>query len=251
MTLTSAVLVPVLASTLVFTASPCDPEAGPESLLGMVLRIAGIPAVPRDVRGKIDDFEGDLYLTTADGKTARRRLTEGGGFRSPVFAPDDEHVLALWHGQLMRVATDRSVVVPEPLLDLPGVTWLGGLSEIDPNVLVVLRDKRGHRGPAVVCLDSLRLAELPSERREINDLLRRLRSAARLYGHTVVVTQAHPDAKGSDVRVELPDQEAIDVSRCGGDFCGQGALSVDGRRVVFVRSRLFSTPPSVRNCGRV
>ncbi len=191
--------------------------------------------MPGEIRGPADDFAGELYLTTADGKGARKRLTEGGGFRSPIFAPDDEHLLALWHGQLVRVATGRGVVEPEPLLDLPGVTRLAGLSEADPGVLV-LHNAGGHRRPVLVCLDSLRLAELPDDREQVNDLLHRLRSAERRYGETVLVTKKHADGKGSDVEVRRSERAAIDVSRCGGDSCGQDASSRDGRRVVFVRT---------------
>ena len=94
----------------------------------------------------------------------------------------------------------------------------------------------GHRRPVLVCLDSLRLAQLPEDREPINDLLNRLRSAERRYGETVLVTKTHSNGKGSDVGVRRSERAAIDVSRCRGDFCGQGALSRDGRRVVFVRT---------------
>ncbi len=236
MPLTSAVLVPILATSLVLAAGPCDPGAAPESLWEKVLRIAGIPAMPGEIRGPADNFAGDLYFTNANGQGTRNRLTDVGGFRSPIFAPDDKHVLALWRGQLVQVATGGGIVEPEHLRDLPGVTRLVGLSEKDRNVLVVLHNEDGHQRPALVCLDSRRLTELPADRESINGLLNRLRSAERRYGETVLLTKKHAGGKGSDVQVRSSEQAAIEVSRCGGEFCGQGALSGDGEWVVYVRT---------------
>ncbi len=212
-------------------AGPCDP---PASLWQKTLNILGIPANPGTRGTKKPPPAGDLYRVPAGGG-ARIRVTEGGGYRSPILAPDDEHVLALWRGRLVRVATDRGVVTgPEWLMDLPDAVRLAGLSEADPDLLVVLLEKAGRRYPAVVCLGSRRLADFAGAKKDLGKLLKRLRGTERHYGD-VVVTSVKNAAGGRDVALRT-GAEKVAVSKCGGDTCTQGALSGDRRRVVFVRA---------------
>ncbi len=225
-------------------ASPCDPDAS-QSLWQKTLRVLGIPANP-GTKGPADPPPpGDLYSNTADGSPARARVTEGGGYRSPVFASDDQQLLALRHDALVLVRTDRGVVTdPEWLMDLPDAVRLAGLSEDDPNLLLVLLEEDGDRRPAVVCLEGRRLARLDAnagQKKDIGKLLKRLRSAERHYrdGDVVVASEKNGEG-GRDVVVRSKTGKAgatsADVSKCGRDVCTQGALSRDLKRVVFVRT---------------
>ena len=227
-----------LAAALALTilaAGPCDP-AEPAGLWQKTLRILGIPANPGTKGEKEPPPAGDLYRTLADGSGARIRVTDGGGYRSPIFASDDRHALALQQGQLVRVALDRGVVTrPDFLMDLPDVVRLAGFSEDDSDLLVVLRDKQGHRQAAMVCLESRRLAELVvGGKEELTRLLKRLRSAERHYGDTVLASAENAKG-GRDVTLRTGNR-TVAVSQCEGDVCTQGALSGDRRQVVFVRT---------------
>ena len=85
----------------VFSAAGQSQSTPKETLLQRLLRIAGLTAAPSQMRAP-DSQPGDIWLVALpDGMT--RALTEGGGYRSPVFGPSDAFVYALREDVVVRI----------------------------------------------------------------------------------------------------------------------------------------------------
>jgi len=221
-----------LLLVLALAATPCDPDH-PETFVDRVLRVTGLDATAKGP-GEPPPA-GDLHLVPAAGG-ARNRLTEGRKLRSPVFTSDD-YLVALQGEKLVRVDLEGDLGErPAWIADVPGAVRLAGLAAGDPNLLVVLVEKDdGQRYPAVVCMSTghvVPLAEL-EDVSELTRLLPRLRSAERRYGSVLLRSQRNGNG-GRDV-YKVEDGGKVNLSKCRADSCTQGALSPDGRLVVFVR----------------
>lgn len=222
---------------LTLGASPCDPASSSESLLAKVLRIFGVPATSGTKEGiREPPPAGFLEVTAADGGGSRIRLTKTAGYLSPIFTDDGEYLLALRQGQLVRVARNKGLQDGEFLMDLPGVTRLGGFSEDDPDLLIVLGETEGRQQARMLCLASRRMIGLDAlARPKLSELVARLRGPARTYGDGTIVRSQANAKRGSDVFVVVGDR-SVDVSKCDQDRCTQGARSADGQWVAFIRT---------------
>lgn len=225
-------LSPLLATTLALTlgtGSPCDPP--PRSWLQILGLTSGT------LRGPEETIEGDLYVTRADGSIGRQRLTEAGGYRSPVFHPDKESVLALRGASLVQIPLNEGIQEGRLLMDLPGAQRLAGFTVGNSKVLVALVKEGNTTKPVLICLDSMKRVDIPDDQathNDVNSLLGSLRSSMRRYDSTTVESK-ESDKGGRSVFVRKDGGEPIDVGRCEKDVCGQAALSKDGSKVVFVR----------------
>jgi len=79
------------------------PKPQTETFWHRVLRVSGIAESPSTLKGPGDEVEhGQIWVAEiAAGGT--RKLTDGGGFRSPVFIPGGKDVLALKGPYVVRV----------------------------------------------------------------------------------------------------------------------------------------------------
>jgi hypothetical protein len=82
---------------------PATGQASAPSFWHWLGEVVGLTA-SSDTRGGDHIESGDVWLQPIDGG-ALRRLTSEGGYTSPVFAPDDQYVLALREGQLWKIPT--------------------------------------------------------------------------------------------------------------------------------------------------
>ena len=95
-------LVPLCWLWMIVLATPLD-RAWADSFLTKVLRVTGISVSPSQLKGPDEGGEaGDLWLVNIAHNT-QVQLTHDGGYRSPVFAPGDAHILALQGEALVRL----------------------------------------------------------------------------------------------------------------------------------------------------
>lgn len=214
-----------------------------ETFWHRVLRVSGIAESPSTLKGPGDEVEsGQIWIADPAGGEARR-LTSTGGFRSPVFIPGGNDILALKGTGVVRVSFAGGKVTT--LVSIAGLIKLVGFNMDDPDqVLVVTRDSSGHPGVAFLSVSGGKLIPLPYDPDSSDDrhMVEHLSAWDRTYGGTSVYInqQTKTGMSGTiswtDVFLKKGSGAPIDVSKCDGVNCGQPSLSPDGKLVVYVRS---------------
>ncbi|HSS51994.1 MAG TPA: hypothetical protein VLX28_23885 [Thermoanaerobaculia bacterium] len=238
-------LTPVLLAFLLVAQSPSQQQQQQkpkESFWQKVLRITGISATPPTTKGLPGGLlGGDLWMAGVDGGS-RLRLTRDGEYRSPVFSADGGAVLALREGKVVRVSTAGFLDTPEPLFPVPGIVRLVGSDPEAPGQVVVLtRPAEGTADLGILDLGDRKVRSLSAEapaagyQNALAELGRWDRTWQIGEPAGTVRLEVRPVDRGFDV-FYLNGASPIDVSHCGGDRCGQLAVSPDGRWVVFVRT---------------
>ena len=111
------------------------PLAAAESWADWLLRVTGITATSRSLKGEPYELEGDVYVANL-ATTVRERYARGGDFRSPIFYPTGKSILAVRNGGLVKIAGLNSE--PEVLGVEVGAARLIGFQREDPDVVAVL-----------------------------------------------------------------------------------------------------------------
>jgi hypothetical protein len=166
------------------------------------------------------------------------QLTAVGGYRSPVFVPGGDSVLALRGADLVRI----TIVEPDPtvLFSLPHIVKLVGFSPNDPdNVLAVFEEDR----IGLVNLSTQKVMFIEHNASgEDRDMVNSLKAWERDYGGVCLFVKPAEELGGyMDVYIrdrgcEVKNQgREVNLSRCRVFNCGQPSLSSDSKRVVFVR----------------
>lgn len=216
----------------------------PDSLLSKLLRIAGVTAAPSQMRGPADDVAvGNIWIVDVD-RRAARALTSDGGYRSPIFLPNDSAVLALRANMIVRLSLQGGNAVP--VQNAPGVVKLVGVDAVSPAEVVVLLETPSAGSPlAAVSLQSGKAAPLPFDASSDQQrrVLAQIRAQDRTYGDTTVYTKTETKPGLSrpiewiDVFLRRGTASPQNVSACDGVNCVQPALSPDGRNVAFIKAQ--------------
>jgi hypothetical protein len=220
------------------------PDAGAQggSFLKALLSVTGISATPSAQKGPGDELEaGDVWIANLV-KGTRVRLTREGGYRSPVFGPGEQAVLALRQSVLMTIPLGGGEGTALHALTRP--SKLVGLSPERPlEVLAVFEEADGAPWLGFVALASGQVTRLPHDRssREDRAMVAHVSDWERVYGSTSVYvrTESKQGLAGpvewTDVYLKRGGGDPVNVSRCDGAGCGQPSLSRDGSQVVFVK----------------
>lgn len=242
MTVRSRPLAAVAAMGALVILAGADARAQAGSFLRALLSVTGISATPSAQKGPGDELEaGDVWIASLAQGT-RLRLTREGGYRSPVFAPGDQSILALRQSTLVTIPLGGGEGTALHGLTRP--SKLVGLSTERPQeVLAVFEEADGAAWLGFVALASGQVTRLPHDRssREDRAMLAHVRDWERVYGTTAVYVKTE-SRQGLAGVVEWTDvylkrgAEPVNVSRCDGVSCGQPSLSHDGSQVVFVRA---------------
>ena len=231
-------LAPVLVAGLVlFTpASGSAQNVQSQNWLDKLLRCCGLGLAAGDVRGP--EAGGDLWQVDLD-SGERVALTSSGDFRSPVYEGSGHAVLALRGEDVVRIRPGRP---PERLTRLAGVAKLVGFQEQSSKDLVVLLE-RPQSPLAVWNLDDGRLHPLPLDGNatEVMGLISRIRGQERGTGEKRLWLNKERrqgvflSSEWTDVYLSEGSSAPRNLSRCDGADCSQPTISIDGRRVVYVR----------------
>jgi hypothetical protein len=214
--------------------------AAAESMIDRLLRVAGLTAAPAQMRSPGDEVEvGDVWVADAAGGPASP-LTAGGGYRSPVFAPDAS-IVALRGDTLVRIPAGGGSAAT--VQRAAGVVKLVGFDARNADELVVLLD--GGAAPlGVLAVKNGRITPLPHDPKSDAErrMLAQARGQERTYGDASVYVRAE-SKRGLSRTIEWTDvyfrrggAPPRNVSACDGTSCGQPALSPDGRRIAFVKA---------------
>jgi hypothetical protein len=230
---------------LLAAQSQKKPEKKQDSFWTRILRIAGVSATPASLRGEDRVACGDVWWTTAGQDPVAHRLTNGGGYCSPVFDSSGQNILALKSGKLYRIPLDGKPSIE--LQSLGGVTKLVGINRDDPDeLLVVGRDAEHLPFAAIVSVKTGSINRVPYDPNSSEDkvMLAHLSGWERVYGNTRVYTEATETegpggitTKFTDVYLKHGSDEPINLTSGNNVSSSQPSLSPDGQRVVFIRSQ--------------
>ena len=223
----------------------CQSARGEDGLLNKLLRITGISATPSQQKAPNEEIEagGEIWISNVKAGTLHR-LGHENGFRSPVFGPNDEAVLAVKGGALWRVSLQTDDA--SKMHQVAGLTKLVGIDRKDSDKILVLIKRNLTTAPALLLLGTGAITEISYDANSASDrkLLNHLKGWERVYGDTMVYPRAQTresvtgTVEWQDVFLKRDDATPINVSRCDGANCGQPSLSGDGTKVVFIRTNL-------------
>lgn len=208
-----------------------------------LLNFGGVGATPRP-KGSAQNMEsgGNIWIIQLDSLN-QVQITTDGGYRSPVFLPGDEAILALKGSEVLRLPVTGEE--GEVLHTVQGIVKLVGFDkENQDDLLALFKDEEGK--PYVVgvlSLQSGQMTPIPYDKESAEDrqMLSHIRGWERIYGNTTVYVQTETKRESAgtlewtDVYIQQGDEEPVNLSQGDGVNCGHPSLSHDGRQVVFIK----------------
>ena len=207
-----------------------------------VMEILGISATPHAVKASGEGLRGRIFVVSRADETLSK-LTDDGGYSSPVFSPDGKSILALKGNRVVEITIAGGGVKVRHTGD--GIVKLVGFDHQNPDKLLILLESKDR--PLSVGLLSPASGEvetIPYDRGSAKDRL----GVSYLGGWDsehdgikVYVKEHTKDGLAGEEKwtdVHLKEGSKADVNLCNGDgvSCGHPSLSRDGQRVVFVRA---------------
>ena len=230
----------LLASSLA-VALPLDEKKEP--FWKKVLRIVGISATPSAQKGPGDEVSvGDIWVLDLE-RNSGSRVTRGEGYRSPIFLPGDQLILALQGDDVVQIQSgeaQRRIAIIKGAVKLVGVS-----ADNDDSVLVLSEDADKRPSVGTLSLKTGQVTALGYDDKSRDDrlMLAHIRGWERAYGDTKVYvkTETKTELSGSvewtDVYLKRPGSEPKNVSKCDGVNCGQPSLSQNKKLVVYIKAK--------------
>ena len=214
--------------------------AAAESFAEAVLRILGVSAAPQ-MRAVCEQRSGDIWLADLH-DNSRRPLTTDGGYRSPIFSPDNRMVYALRNDKLVSIEFDNGAI--QDVRDAPNLIRLIGFDRAKNNQLLVVAQGSGGAVPQYLSVNRSAPVSVLFDQKSDRDagLLAYLcsddRSAGKVHVYAAVKTgrTARGKRTTSDIFIERGDDDARNISECAGHFCVEPAISGDETRVLYLRA---------------
>lgn len=229
------------------------PTPAPRSLSwwDKALIVLGVSATPRNQRGEETKQAGNIFVARLGEDlqpTGRRMLRIGGGYRSPVFLPGGEKLLAIKGDKIVEVSLGDEKVTE--ITTIKGIIKLVGPRADNPDEVLILADVDDDNCPGVGLLslsskevtplaygwdeqDSSRLNELKGWNRQYSggDLM------------LVEIRERMTEGTGASrrtfnlVNVYLmpKDRERINISECNRVDCVQPTFIAEPRLVAYIK----------------
>jgi hypothetical protein len=204
-------------------------------------RISGVSLPTISLKSADESVEsGDIWIADLVEGT-RRQVTQHGGYRSPVFEPDNQHLLALEGATLVRLATAGGEM--QKLQSLGSTAKLVGVDKEDGDKVLVIYDEGEIPRIASVSVKKKEVTVIPYDPKSPEDtrLVGHLRGWRRVYGGDTLFQKREKKetmagtVEWTDVYLKREEKDAANISKCGGANCGQPSMSHDGKHVVYIR----------------
>jgi hypothetical protein len=226
------------------TGAATSEQRNSRTFIEKLLSFLGVSDSPGTLKGPGDEVQsGQLWLADLDSGNTRA-LTSSAGYRSPVFLPGTNDLLALQGTDLVRIPSRGGE--SKKLYSVDAIVKLVGAESDDPDkVLILLRggvDGHPRVGVLTVSTGAVRVVPYNLAFNQDLQMVENLQGWARTYGdrHIYVDRQSKQAFSGtvawSDVFLEVGNQRPVDVSKSDGVNCGQPSLSKDGRLLVFLKA---------------
>jgi hypothetical protein len=221
---------------------PPPPVRSPakESFWERVLRFSGVSANPSSLKGGGDEpASGQVWIAELS-TGERRKLTAAAGYRSPIFYPNGQDILAVQGDNAVRILASGAVTSQARV---PGVVKLVGFNVDAPEeVLLLQASPQAAAVPARLSLRDGSVTPIPYDPQSNRDrqMIEHLRDWQRVYGNSsIYIKRESRETRIGTIDVtnvfwKIPSADPQNVSGCEAVSCGQPALSADGKRAVFV-----------------
>lgn len=229
MRLPIVLIVPLLA----LTAAPAQREP----FASQVLKVSGMgpgPGAQIDPEEEID--AGEIWVTDLNAHVTTR--VAQGSFRSPVFTPAADAIMAVRDDTIVRIPLGGGA--PDELFQLDGLAKIIGFS---PDGKLLVQGDDGSDTPQVglltVAEKKLRWLSIDPAAAEDKAALDRIRGWERSYGAArVFVRKETSNGRNStQVYLEEPGKDAMNASQCEKASCGQPSMAPEKRLVVYIRAQ--------------
>ena len=232
--------------------SPAPMKATPPSsakqnatpgFVARVLTFLGISDTPGSLKAPGDVKNGDIWVVDLASQ-ARRPITQGGRYRSPIFAPAKNDIFALSGHELFQISDGSGEI--KKLFSIADISKLVAVSGSDPDSVLILQSPTTgqHAQVGLLSISTGKVTPLPYDPASSADLqmMENLEGWTRTYGDKQVFVRRQTKqalsgtVEWSDIFIQTAGATPIDVSMCNGVNCGQPSMSADGRLLVFVKS---------------
>ena len=220
-------------SALMLAIVPAAP-AQRQTFSAQVLAVSGMTSGGGAALEPEDEIDGgEVWIADLSSNTHAK--IAGPGYRTPVFAPTGDAVLAIRDDVIVKIPVAGGKA--EDVFQLDSITKLVGFAP-DGRLLVTADD--GNMIGFVTLPDGKARWLTPDDASaEDKAAAERIRGWERIYGGTKVTVQGKPAGgkRSTDVYAQESGKEPVNVSRGEGVSCGQPAFLPDRKLVVFVRAQ--------------
>ena len=238
-----ALLLLLLSGSLAASLQP----ARAETFWQKVFKFLGVSATPSKQKGPGDQVKtGDIQIYNSEVRKIFP-LTNEGGFRSPIFLPDDQNVLAIKDGRIVKITIPDGPVTE--IFPINGIVKLIGISKADSDQVLILTDLDQDNCPAVgvLSLQFGNVTNIPySDNEDDEKMITHLKGWKREYddGNTKLEIRIQSAGSGNsktewtDIFLKRKSEDWVNVSHCDrGVNCSHPSISNDRKLVAFVKGR--------------
>ena len=220
-------------SVLMMALAPAAP-AQRQTFSAQVLAVSGMSAGGGAALEPDDEIDGgEIWI--ADLNTNTHSKIAGSGYRTPVFAPGGDAVLAIRDDVIVKIPVAGGKA--EDVFQLDSISKLVGF--VPDGRLLVTADDNNMIGFLALPDGKARWLTPDDASAEDKAAVERIRGWERVYGGTKVMVQgkAAGGKRSTDVYAQESGKEPVNVSAGEGVSCGQPAFLPDHKLVVYVRAQ--------------
>lgn len=216
--------------------------AAEPSFWEVVLQVFGVSAAPNELRGAGDEIKaGEIIIVDVATKKQTRLATQP-TYRSPIFFPDDQSILAIEGDAIVSIPIGGEAATTDirQLHTVRGIVKLIGFSGPSPDRVLSLRQEGSKTVVERLDLgtgEGTKLPHNPQSSRDRN-MLTHLQGWDRVYEDITLFVKVEKNAWAwwHNVYLQEKGRTPENLSRCEEISCGQPALSHDKTRVAFVKA---------------
>jgi len=214
-------------------------QAEEESFFQKILRITGISATSSGQKGVDDVLEGELWIVSRDGLN-KKRISEEKNYSSPIFYGEDNTVMALSSGSLVKIESIYGLEKATTLFDIPKIAKLIDSPNYENRLLVL--DNNNSLGYLSLENGKISYLEYNNSIEENKAMINYLEGWKRDYDGTSIFVETdikrgmHGDIEWSNIFLSNEKNETKNISNCESPLnCTQPSLSKSKNFVVFIK----------------
>ena len=208
-----------------------------ETFTQKLLRFLGLTVTPGALKGEEEDkLTGDVWLTDLQ-TGSPRRLTFTGGYRSPLALPGEQAIWALKGETIVEIPVAGGK--PQERFSIPGIIKLAGVDETGRQIVLLREDGARRTVVELLALADGKRTALAYDADADTRMLAYLQGWERSYdgGRLRLYTQSGSQNEQRNVYLEEAGRAAVNISHCDDSPCGQPALALKARSVIFIKGQ--------------